>query len=91
MLGNALLNIALWIVELILNAIEFASLPTQAGTVFMTALAYIIDGFAILNAYFDLTYIFSLLSFIILWDSVKMMYDIFFWVMRKVPFLNIRK
>lgn len=91
MLGNFVLQFALWLISLVIDVIHFAELPQQAGTVLATALAYIMQGFAILNAYFDLTYIFTLVGFVILFDTVSFAYDVFFFIVSKIPFLNIRK
>lgn len=91
MIGNLFLQFALWIITLVIDIIHFANLPTEAGTVLQTAIATIMQGFAILNAYFDLTYIFTLVGFVILFDTVQFAYDLFFFIVRKIPFVNIRK
>lgn len=91
MIGNLLLQFALWVVNLILAAIEFANMPAEIGETFADALAYIIDGFAFLNAYLDLTYIFSLIGIVVTARGMIAVYKLFFWVIRKIPFLNIRE
>lgn len=91
MIGNLVLQFSLWLINLVLSGIEFAQMPSEIGTTFASALAYIIDGFAFLNAYLDLTYIFTLVGIIVTARTMIGIYKLFFWVIKKIPFLNIRE
>lgn len=88
MLFQGLLDLILWIFDIILDDLDF---PNWVGdsTIIAQFLAYIASGVEIVATYTHFTYLLTLLGLVIAIDTFFMAYKFVMWVLRKLPFVNI--
>lgn len=89
MIIEALLNLVVALIGVLLLPLKLASLPATVITTVEAVIAYFLDGMAIIGAYTHLGYLLSLFSVVILIDTVMLTYKVIMWILRKIPFLNI--
>lgn len=89
MIINAVLHVVLWIVSLILSAIDVFSLPEQVLAVVAEFVSVLIRGAQIVAAYTHFSYLLVLLGIIIAVNSIMLVYKIILWIVRKIPFVHI--
>lgn len=91
MLIESLLTLILRLLVLCFNPISIMQLPSNVSSVISTFCTCLADGLAILASYTHMTYLLALLGIVVALDVAIMGYHAFFWVLEKIPFLNIKR
>lgn len=91
MLIESLLTLVLRLLVIIFNPISIMTIPENVYAVLTTFTTCIADGIAILAAYTHMGYLLGLLAVVVAVDVAVMAYHVFFWVLEKIPFLNIKR
>ena len=91
MIINAVLQVVLWLLELVLSQVEvFGDEPTEAiALVVGDVITLIVSGCRILAAYTDFSYLLILLGLVLIINAFHTGYKVVLWILRKIPFLNI--
>ena len=90
MLIEALMGLVLHIINFLLLPMEIEDLPETFYTVLGTLVAKLVRGATIVGTYIHGTYIVALLGFVVAFDAAIVAYHLVMWIIRKIPFLNIR-
>lgn len=89
MILEIFMNLVLAILRFIFLPENISHLPAKFASVLGTIIAYMIDGFRILNAFIDEVYISALLGFVIFIEGVSTLYHVVMWALRKIPFISV--
>ena len=91
MMIEALMGLVLLLLRALLAPIQILSVPAGVAIVFANLTEYLIRGAQIVAAYTHFTYIGTLFGIVLLIIAFDKGYHLIFWVLRKIPFLNIRE
>ena len=89
MLIDALLDLLLAVLRVLLTPLRMVVIPETIVTTFDAALVYIWDGFSIVAFYTHYNYIMALFTLCMTVYLVIWSYDIVNFVLRHIPFLHI--
>ena len=89
MLLEFFLNLILGICRGVLVPDHIEDLPATFVTVLSSFCVILIDGFRIINAYIDETYIGGVLVFVCAFNGVIWGYRFIMWALKKIPFISI--
>lgn len=90
MLINALLEIIYLFFSGLMGAIQLVQLPASTAQLFADFLHWISTGVAFCNSFIHPVYIYSLLSFLLLFNAAVNGYHFIMWILKKLPFFNIQ-
>lgn len=90
MLVHVLMRLVVWFLEFLLSRITMVPLPDNLVSFFLVAVGHLINGFRIVGAYFDLPYLFVLFGMCLGFEGGMWIYKLIIWILRKIPFLNIK-
>lgn len=90
MLIEAVFGVIAWILDLLLLPMDIQELPETFYTVLGTLIAKLIRGATIISNYIHGTYIVALLGFVVAFDTAILVYHVILYILRKIPFINIK-
>lgn len=90
MLIELLMGGFMWIIKLLLLPMDIEDLPETFYTVLGTLVAKLIRAATIISVYIHGTYIAALLAFVLAFDAAILMYHVILFILRKIPFINIK-
>ncbi|MBQ8921414.1 MAG: hypothetical protein IJ060_04540 [Oscillospiraceae bacterium] len=90
MIINALLRVVLVLLGILFAPLSLVALPASVSSIFLGAVGWLINGFRIIAVYTDLSYLLVLFGIVAAFDAVLWLYKIIMWILRKIPFLNIK-
>lgn len=90
MIVSALLSLVIWFLSLLFAPLTLLAFPQSVASVFMDGLGLILQGLRVLGAYTHLSYLLILFGVVAAFDAAVWLYKIIIWVLRKIPFLNIK-
>lgn len=90
MLISALLSIVIWFLSLLFAPLTLLAFPQTVASVFMDGLGLILQGLRVIGAYTHLPYLLILFGLVAAFDAALWLYKIIMWILRKIPFLNIK-
>lgn len=90
MLIEAIFGAIAWILDLLLLPMDIEGLPETFYTVLGTLIAKLIRGATIVGTYIHGTYIVALLGFVIAFEGAILVYHVILYILRKIPFINIK-
>ena len=89
MVINACLAIVRWLLGLLLTGLQIVALPAKFGSVVLTIISKLAEGFAILNVYVDSVYIGALFAVCVSVMALFNAWRLVRWIIRKIPFFGI--
>ncbi len=90
MIVNGLLNLLYSVFDILTLPIAIPGIPDGVKQILATALDYITSGVGILAQFFDMNYLFSLFSLIIIIEGAVLIYKFVMWVLKKIPMLGVK-
>ena len=89
MIIEALLGLVAWIIDALLFPLQIDSLPVRFAQVIAEFISVVVRACSIIAAYIDTAYILALLGFVISFNAAILAFDIVFFIVKKIPFINI--
>lgn len=74
----------------IFTNINIPSIPTEVHDLIDTIVEYLLLGLNIISTYTHLPYLLLLFSLVCFFDGFMWVYKILIWVIKKVPFINMK-
>lgn len=78
------------IIRLLLIPAEVIVFPAALTSIFSYVILILANGVGIVACYTHFQYIASLLGFVISVDALMTLYRLVMWILKKIPFLNIK-
>lgn len=89
-LVQALLTFVLGFFTLFLSGMQWFDFPFAVTEFTLNFISWLVQGVSFVNAWIDTTYVYSLLTFLLSFSALVHGYHVFMWVLKKIPFLNIK-
>ena len=90
MLIEALLGLVSLVIKGALAVLRLPDLPDTVKDTALDVVKWIARGCQIVAAFTDFTYLLALFAFVVTLSSAFTAYRVVMWLVRKIPFLNIR-
>lgn len=89
MIIEAVLNLILAFLRLVLLPVRIENIPSDILTVLATLTGYLIEGGRVLAAYTHAVYLTTLLAFVVSLSVIRNTWRFIRFVLRKIPFINV--
>lgn len=90
MLVQALLTLILGLFTVFLSGFQLGSFPASVASFMLDFIDWLVTGVTFVNAWIDTTYVYTLLMFLLAFGAAVDGYHALMWVLKKIPFLNIK-
>ena len=90
MIIQALLDLLYGVFALLTTPISIPTLPSEVTTIIASIMSYLNTGLAIMNCYFDVTYLWNLFMLVGSVDVGIGVYKFVMYILRKIPFFGIK-
>lgn len=90
MIISALLTLIIALLSVLFAPLSWVALPSNVANLFLSVIQYLIAGCKIIAAYTHFSYLVTLFGFVAIVDIALFGYKVIMWILRKIPFLNIK-